>query len=268
MRRLLLIIMSFMLTAAPVFAQTIQPTPTPRPTTAELQALNQIADLLAKTSSSDNTTVNFVVVALAISLVGIIGVLLVFAVWVARGGLKTFWETLRSERQGREKAEESETHVRTLSDQREKEAAELRKQQAQSLERTAGALERTTNILDSLETKQEASDGRKTTVEAVNQHTTADGDKTREQLQAVVEKVIEAKQTAEKAATIEDLNRVLKPVLDKFDELSVVVRDAIRSADSSTRLRVQAPRRAQDKPPDEEPPSSHDLPALQGVPDN
>lgn len=227
MRRIAsLIIGALLITAAPVFAQapTIPTTPNSPSIVGEVAQATQTLGVLT-----------VVVLVVVFVLAAIVGFFVVAALRLGAPLVQTVQKLLAALQDANVARDRIQgTLDRRLADEEEAErsSTRLRVMAAETQKQTAAAQERTANILSDLETKPEASAGRKSVIETITQHVSEDGDKTREQLQAVVEKVIEAKQTAEKAATVEDLNKVLKPVLDKFDELSVTVRDAIRKVDT------------------------------------
>lgn len=247
-RSLPLIIGALLLFAAPVFSQAAPPTPTP--ISPEMQALDRIAQTLSTLSASSSSTVNGVVVLLAVCLVFLIATAFVVAVWVFRGGAKPIFDTLRDAQQRAAQAEQSETHLRTLSDQKDKQAQELRTQQAASLDSAAKSLEKVASTMISMETRQEASDGRTSVVSAVNSHTSADGDQTRAALKEVVEKVGEVREVVDKAATVEALDTALRPLKQQLDAMEKSLSDVVRRIGTDEL-----------KPP-ADPPSSSSLPGI------
>lgn len=268
MRRIAsLIIGALLIIAAPLVAQAPIPTSAPAPTqtSAELQALDQIAQRLQAMSATDASTANGSTIFLAASFFILMVIVLIAVAWIARGGLNRFWEAITTERKGRLDAEKKEEeardeHERYVSE-RDRDRSAYDEKITRNLDQFASTQMR---MLEMFESKGDAKAGRDEIVRVVNQHVTNDGDKTRKELKAVVEKVIEAKETAEKAATVDDLNRVLKPVLDKFDELTEEVRAAIRKVDTGPL--------SASKVPDTDPSAEGALPAdassskLPGVP--
>lgn len=246
MRRIAsLIIGALLLIAAPIVAEPAAPTPSAQSVVGEVAQATQTLGVLT------------VVVLFVVAVLTLIVVFFVMVVWRLGAPLIN----------ANQQANEARDRLQATLDRKleedaaaEKSSAKLRVLSAETQKQTAMTQERTANILSDLETKNEASAGRKSVVDSISEHVTEDGDKTRLELQAVAEKVIEAKETAQKAATVEDLNKVLQPVLAKFDELSEEVRAAIRNVDTGRLNPADVP--------DSDPPSSHDLPALQGVPDN
>lgn len=205
-----------LIAAAPIAAQ-LSPTPNPQTVVGEVAQATQTLGILT------------VVVLVVLSVLALIVVF--FVVAALRLGLPLV-NVLQSAGERADRLQSILDRKLEEDDAAEKSSAKLRVLSAETQKQTAAAQERTAHILSDLETKNEASAGRKGAVDAITQYVTEDGDKTRMELQAVAEKVIEAKETAQKAATVEDLNKVLQPVLAKFDELSEEVRAAIRNVDT------------------------------------
>lgn len=189
MRALSLLLLLCLLSVAPVYGQPVTPTPRPSTFSTEMQLLDQIAARLEAMSSTDASAANAGVLILGGSFFVLMLVVLVVTVWIARGGLVPIWQTITAERQRATQAEQSELRIQTISDERERKADEYRSKTAQAMQATAESQERMGHILGSMETSEQASQGRKNAVATITQHVTSDGNQTRADVKQVKDKL-------------------------------------------------------------------------------
>lgn len=189
MRALPLLLLLCLLSVAPAYGQPVTPTPRPSTFSTEMQLLDQIAARLETMSATDASAANAGVLILGGSFFVLMLVVLVVTVWIARGGLVPIWQTITAERQRATQAEQSELRMQTISDERERKADEYRSKTAQAMQATAESQERMGHILGSMETSEQASQGRKNAVATITQHVTSDGNQTRADVKQVKEKL-------------------------------------------------------------------------------
>lgn len=263
------IIAALLLCAAPVFAQYAPPTPTPRPLSPELEVLNEMAQQLQVMSANNTSTTNGAVLLMGAGFFVLTVALLVFAVWIFRGGAQPLVEQMRKANQRADAAEESETHMRTLSDDRERRYTELQKQNSQNIKSASESLERVAKAMLDQESRTEAIQGRSSAVETLKVHTTEDGNLTRADVKKIVDKLEEADKETKRAATREDLQQLVEPIQQGLNELLKRAREAQHQVQTDDDSPAEGSRvilhDARLVPPDDdldEPPSSSKLPGV------
>lgn len=243
MRRLLLLIGALLLLAAPVSAQFIIPTATPTPNAAgaptpsaqEIQWLGQVLTYAQQTSKSDASTVNTAVILMALFIVILPIVVLLLARILSKplaGVLQNLQETARRAQADKDEAEtqrdeSAKAHERELAE-RNRQRAEHDAKIARSLDQFAASQLRMAEIMGKTESKEDASAGRRTAVDSINQHVTEDGEKTRAALKEVVEKVGEVREVVDKAATVEALDTALQPLKEQVAEMQKSLNEVVR----------------------------------------
>lgn len=207
------------------------PTPTPPLSPQEMAIVDRLAERWQDMSASSSTTANAGVLLLGAGFLLLMVVISLLSVWIVRGGLNPLWAILKREQERADRAEQSETRMRTVSDERDKSANELRTRQAEALERTA-------SILTGIETRQQAEAGRKGAVETINSHTTAALESAKSKLEQAATHIEQAAQTIEDVVTKEVLIEELRPMRAALQEIADSLRKKGDAADSSPRLPI------------------------------
>ena len=184
MRRLLITAVALLLTVAPVVAQTTAPAPTPAPTAtqSEEQLIRTLVAEVVAASKSDTQTANLTVIFLAVA---VIGFLIVIGLFFYKGGFKPIDDARRSEQLRAEKAEAEEQSARLKSEQLQADFAADRARAHELMNSQTATLERAVNIMDGMENRKQAQEGRNNAVTAITEHESAEHEATRERISDV-----------------------------------------------------------------------------------
>lgn len=206
---LLLLFSSIMV--IPVYSQEESPaTSTPRPSTNTV--ISEFSEAVENNSSALNILVMVVVV------LGAVVVLMLMVGW------KALQPLIQSNIDANKRAAEAQKAViEWQNDNHSKEIKinETRKLQAESLQQTAKNLEATAKFMSEIETRKEAQESRKTSVDEVNKHTDASVATLKNALDQAVSGINEVKEELQHKLTKNDLNNGLRPIMEKLNAIAL-----------------------------------------------
>jgi len=212
--------------AFPVFAQDVEPSPTPRPSTNTI--LTEVSDAVDRIGIFNFVSAGLIIIA------GL-------GIYV---GLKPL---IQSGTDANKRADEVTDKMIALTDklvlyqeraaEREARLDETRRLNAESLSQTVKAQEGLAKYMSQLETKEEAQSRSGKQIESINQHTTEVVNSLKETLEHAVSGIEQVRTDLQQKLTKSDLDDGIKPVIDRLEQVANEI-TSLRNQLSSTNIKA------------------------------